>query len=49
MEHGLEYIMFYFQNHMTPLAVMFWFVAGSRQAAKSTGIARNIYYIMQQN
>ena len=28
MEQGLEYIAFYVQKHIAPLAAMFWFPAG---------------------
>ena len=33
-EHGLEFIMFYVQKHLTPLAALFWSSAGLRQAAR---------------
>ena len=38
MEHGLEYIMFYAQKHMTPFEGLFWSPTGSRQATKSACI-----------
>ena len=38
MEHGLEYIMFYDQNHMTPFDSLFWSPTGSQQATRSACI-----------
>ena len=38
MEHGLEYIMFYAQKHMTPFDGLFWSPTGSQQATKSACI-----------
>ena len=38
MEHGLEYITFYAQKHMTPFDGLLWSPTGSRQAARSARI-----------
>ena len=38
VKHRLEYIMFYVQKHIAPLATLFWSPAGSQRATRGAYI-----------
>ena len=53
VEHGLDYIAFYVQNHIVHLAALFWLSDGSRRAARGARICdtplllaiKNVIYV----
>ena len=48
VEHGIDYITFYVQKHIAPLVALFWFPAGSGQAARGACICETHWYLICQ-